>query len=78
MNPILSTAINAVAPSRFRATMLSVLGLSNRLFYAMLIPGIGLIVDYAGLMNGILSLGIFASMGIFFLLGEKFLGRKSH
>lgn len=70
--PILATKINELAPSKYRATLLSVQWLSGRLLYALFIPSLGLVVDAfwwsAGLWT--LALGSFC-IGLYFFFSKR-------
>lgn len=66
--PIIATKINELAPSKYRATLLSVQWLSGRAFYALFIPWIWVAIDSFWLVTGVWLIalsGFLLTCGIF-------------
>ncbi|MCK5412932.1 MAG: MFS transporter [Candidatus Pacebacteria bacterium] len=67
--PVIEDYINKLTSSDIRATTLSIQNMSQRFFYAMIIPIIGLVVDIYSLTQALTILGITTLIiGIFSLL----------
>lgn len=76
LKPIVTTRLNEVVPSQFRATLLSVKWLSDRLFYAMMIPWLGIVADTFWLMASIMTLAWGAGVFALILLVQRVTFRR--
>lgn len=65
---LLKDAVNWRTPSEFRATVNSVQSLCFRLTFAVLGPGVGLMIDKYGIHNALLVMGAVFFIGFLFLM----------